>query len=111
MLRIGNSAADWRCTSGSPACCGSWRLEAGDDVLHLGLDLLGVIGVELHGPEVGEELSWLRRVAGKAPLPTSRSVVRKTKCSCPSGTSRRYGSRGLSLWPLEALDEQIKALR
>jgi hypothetical protein len=57
MLRIGNSAADWRCTSGSPACCGSWRLEAGDDVLHLGLDLLGVIGVELHGPEVGEELS------------------------------------------------------
>jgi hypothetical protein len=57
MLRIGNSAADWRCTSGSPACCGSWWLEAGDDVLHLGLDLLGVIGVELHGPEVGEELS------------------------------------------------------
>jgi hypothetical protein len=56
-LRIDNSAADWRCTSGSPACCGSWRLEAGDDVLHLGLDLLGVIGVELHGPEVGEELS------------------------------------------------------
>jgi hypothetical protein len=111
MLRIGNSAADWRRTSGSPACCGSWRLEAGDDVLHLGLDLLGVIGVELHGPEVGEELSWLRRVAAKAPLPTSRSVVRKTKCSCPSGTSRRYGSRGLSLWPLEALDEQIKALR